>query len=111
MEKLEDCTCHSSCKACGFSDEPTGEGECVSCGDDDKLVSSWPSDLRGHCVPKASPPGCVGYEVTSWHWGEITPQEYCEMGGNGYEKGAHCARAWEMISGEEVGCDVFRHTP
>lgn len=33
-EPVADCDCDASCKACGFTDAPSGADECISCPDD-----------------------------------------------------------------------------
>lgn len=112
FEKVENCDCHASCKACGFGDNPTEAGECVQCRDGDELVSSWANDPRGHCVAASSTPTCVGeFEMLSYHWGEQSPDEYCQMGGAGYEVGSRCARAWNMYTNEPVSCTEPTSTP
>jgi hypothetical protein len=49
-EKIEgDVKCHKSCKSCGFSDDPSGDTDCITCNDGDKLHPVFP-DGTGKCV-------------------------------------------------------------
>ena len=42
------CTCHASCKACGYTDSPTGAADCITCADG-SVVQAVYSDGTGRC--------------------------------------------------------------
>ena len=41
--------CHESCKSCGFSDDPSGDSDCITCKDGYKLHPVYP-DGTGKCI-------------------------------------------------------------
>lgn len=113
LNKIEGCTCDASCEACGFTENPSAEGECVACGTGKALLSPWAQltgDPRGYCVAVQEAPKCVGHEVPVFHYGSSTPEDYCQMGGAGFDKGAHCARAWKISTGTAIPCDEVFNT-
>lgn len=46
--KLSNCTCHSSCEACGYNDYPAKEFDCLSCADGSN-ANPVHKDGTGHC--------------------------------------------------------------
>ena len=50
-EKIDDdnVKCHESCKSCGFSDNPSGDSDCITCNDGYKLHPIY-RDGTGKCI-------------------------------------------------------------
>ena len=47
----EGCTCHVSCSKCGYSEDPTGETDCINCADPSHVLSVEWDDGTGSCAP------------------------------------------------------------
>ncbi len=60
VDPIPDCTCHKSCQACGFSEDPTSYTDCLSCKNSKAEVMvdfHYPATFQygekydiGHCV-------------------------------------------------------------
>jgi hypothetical protein len=61
---LPNVTCHSSCKACGYSSQPTGKSDCIECNDG---FTHYPiyGDNTGACIPKCTPDSKSDQAATS----------------------------------------------
>ena len=46
---IADCTCHESCGACGYAEDPTGYDSCLTCSDPTYEVNPVNSDGSGDC--------------------------------------------------------------
>jgi hypothetical protein len=44
-----DCTCHESCGACGYNDDPTDYDDCLTCSDPTFEVNPIYADGSGDC--------------------------------------------------------------
>mmetsp|Transcript_58733 Transcript_58733/g.108365 ORF Transcript_58733/g.108365 Transcript_58733/m.108365 type:complete len:666 (-) Transcript_58733:11-2008(-) len=69
--KIEDCECHPSCRACGFNDKPFGPNNCLKCPDGSRPEERLWQDGGGSCSPVLLSGGCFGR-------GFKLPTEACE---------------------------------
>jgi len=46
--QIAGCTCHSSCRACGYNDEPTEADDCITCADGSTVEAVY-DDGTGRC--------------------------------------------------------------
>jgi len=58
--KIEDCECHPSCRACGFSEKPFGANNCLKCPDGSRPPERLWSDGGGSCMSVIMSGGCFG---------------------------------------------------
>jgi len=65
LPALDDCTCHESCKACGYSGSPTGETDCASCANSAHVLTVVYTDGTGSCAAAsaATPVRFIGLSV------------------------------------------------
>jgi len=55
--QIAGCTCHSSCRACGYNDAPTDADDCITCADGSTVEAVY-DDGTGRCAvapPTAAP--------------------------------------------------------
>jgi hypothetical protein len=71
-EVISDCTCHESCGACGYYDEPTDFDDCLTCSDPLYEVNPLYDDGSGECVEMS---GCYGDDGSSMS--DCTCDESC----------------------------------
>ena len=49
------CECHSSCGSCGFTENPTGADDCITCADSTHVLMPLYEDGTGGCVAPGDP--------------------------------------------------------
>lgn len=70
--QIRDCECHPTCGACGYFDDPTERHHCISCADNDTLVTAVRDDGTGYCGGE----GPQDFEGCYWDFG--VPLADCE---------------------------------
>ena len=48
------CTCHGSCKLCGYTETSTTENDCITCKSDDENVKFGVGKKAGKCTAKTA---------------------------------------------------------
>ena len=98
---LPNVECHSSCKACGYSSQPTGKSDCIECNDGFTHYTIY-GDNTGACIPKCTPDSKSDQAATPISQDEADKLNEQELYLRLIKKIKNCSKDTDCVYG---GCD------